>query len=183
MRDLKNLQRKVLKRPASFNSELLRPLRKLADQVTATGRRMDEISLLMEEVRGSWSGGGKNRLRALSHELHRLGAKLNVPGIERSLCLLPRSILRSMGVTSLANLREDVRDNPMMPEVSKNLFIRIPYERVADGISETRTIELGLSREHAVILHGREFWLIQETTPQTQTLEKDPMPRIVLPIS
>ncbi len=32
-------------------------------------------------------------------------------------------------------------------------------------------------------LHGREFQLIQEMTPLTQSLDKDPMPRIVLPIS
>ena len=178
LRDLKNLQRKVLKRPASFNSELLRPLRELADQVTATGGRMDEISLLMEEA---W--GGKKRLRNLVHELESLGAKLNVPGIERSFCLLPRSILRSMGITSLTALPADVRDNPMMPHASKSLFVRVPYERVADGKSKTRTIELELSRERAVMLHGREFWLIQQTTPQTQKLEKDPMPRIMLPIS
>ena len=139
----------------------------------------------MEELAACWfkGHGGKRKFLSLTREQKRLAAKLNVPGIERAFRLLPKSALESMGINSLIGLPARVRDNPMVPRPQDGFYIRVPYERVFGCRSETRTIELELSPEHAAMLHGREFWLIQETTPQTQTMGKDPLPRIVLPIS
>lgn len=89
---------------------------------------------------------------------------------------------RSIGITGLHGLYGAVRDNPMMPTPSASFRIQVPYERVCEGKSETRTIELELTAEQAAMFHGREFLLIQETTPQGQDLDEDPMPRIVLPV-